>query len=642
MAVRDLLFNILARDKTGAAFTSVSRKLKGVEGAARTAGARIKDAAGGLSGLSAGAALATLGLSMSISEAIQGYDDMSRVAAKVEAAVKSTGGAAGFTADQLFDMADAIERSTRFDGDNVLDGVTAQLLTFDKVQGDVFKRAQMTALDMSTVLNTDVKGSAIMLGKALNDPVRGLTALRKVGVSFTEDQEDVIKALAETGQMAEAQGKILDAIGAQGFAGQAEAAAKAGIGPLIQLQHTFGTVTDEIGRVMSQLLLVVVPPIQAIVSAFGALPEPMRTFIVVAGLVGAAVVPLVAVFGLMVTAVGAVSAPVLAVVAGVVGLTAAVVALWPYITGLVDWIGGKLVEAFGWFKSAIQSVQADPLAFAQNLARLTIQFNPLVIAAKALWDMFKAVFPECANLVADMVVKVKEWLLDKLSGIFDSVKAKVAAVGDAFYDLWDRVVGHSYVPDLVDDVGREFDRLPGEMVDPAIAATDRTAGSFKDMAQDTVRSLLDMAADGELTFGSFLDTMLQSGMNWGDQIISNVFDRVAEAAGNALAGSAGNSGGFFGSMVSGIAGMLGAGSVPGLDTGGEAGVVGGRAGIDRNMVRLRLSEGERVQVTRRGQASGGSPITINIQTPNPAAFAASRAQIGAQLSRAVAAGQRGA
>lgn len=78
-----------------------------------------------------------------------------------------------------------------------------------------------------------------------------------------------------------------------------------------------------------------------------------------------------------------------------------------------------------------------------------------------------------------------------------------------------------------------------------------------------------------------------------------------------------------------------------MDTGGEAAMVGGRGGVDRNLVRLRLSEGERVQVTRRGQAPASANVTVNISTPNPAAFQASRVQVAGQISRAVAFGQRG-
>jgi phage-related minor tail protein len=63
--------------------------------------------------------------------------------------------------------------------------------------------------DMSVALGTDASGSAIQLGKALNDPIKGVAALQKVGVSFTESQKEQIKTLVETGDTLGAQKIIL-------------------------------------------------------------------------------------------------------------------------------------------------------------------------------------------------------------------------------------------------------------------------------------------------------------------------------------------------------------------------------------------------------------------------------------------------
>ena len=44
--------------------------------------------------------------------------------------------------------------------------------------------------------------SAIQVGKALNDPIKGVTALHRVGVQFTERRRDQIEALVESGDIA--------------------------------------------------------------------------------------------------------------------------------------------------------------------------------------------------------------------------------------------------------------------------------------------------------------------------------------------------------------------------------------------------------------------------------------------------------
>ncbi|WP_337996232.1 phage tail tape measure C-terminal domain-containing protein [Oleispirillum naphthae] len=125
--------------------------------------------------------------------------------------MKATGYASGLTSKQIADMADEIEKSTMATAENVVDA-TSVLSTFRSVSGDAFRRATALALDMATVFGGDMRSSAMQLGKALEDPVEGLTALRRVGVSFTQAQKDMISAMVETGNVAGAQGVILDAL----------------------------------------------------------------------------------------------------------------------------------------------------------------------------------------------------------------------------------------------------------------------------------------------------------------------------------------------------------------------------------------------------------------------------------------------
>lgn len=104
------------------------------------------------------------------------------------------------------------------------------LLTFkdlSKSAGEVggnFDRATMAAFDMATALGTDSKSAALQLAKALEDPVRGLTALRRGGTIFTEEQQELIKTLVETGDKLGAQNLILAEVESQ-YGGAAEAGA---------------------------------------------------------------------------------------------------------------------------------------------------------------------------------------------------------------------------------------------------------------------------------------------------------------------------------------------------------------------------------------------------------------------------------
>lgn len=83
------------------------------------------------------------------------------------------------------------------------------LLTFTKVSGKEFDKATGLAFDMAAVLGGDAKSASMQLGKALNDPVKGMTSLSRAGVQFTAQQKEQAKAMIASGDVTGAQGIIL-------------------------------------------------------------------------------------------------------------------------------------------------------------------------------------------------------------------------------------------------------------------------------------------------------------------------------------------------------------------------------------------------------------------------------------------------
>lgn len=166
--------------------------------------------------------------------------------AQISQAIKTTGGAAGFTAPELVKIANGLEQITATDADEILHKVTLQLLTFTNIAGDAFKRAQTAALDLSAVLGSDLQGQTIQLAKALEDPLRGITALSRAGVTFTEKQKETIKTLVESGDLFKAQGVILDEIEAK-YGGQARILAEAD-GGYKKLNITIKNLEQSIGE----------------------------------------------------------------------------------------------------------------------------------------------------------------------------------------------------------------------------------------------------------------------------------------------------------------------------------------------------------------------------------------------------------
>lgn len=184
----------------------------------------------------------TKAIQFSISEAMQAQ----RVDAQLEAVLRSTGNAAGMTKDELEELATSLSKVSIYD-DEAIKSTEALLLTFTKVGEQVFPEATQAIIDMSTAMGQDLKSSTIQIGKALNDPIKGITALQRVGVAFTEDQKKMIAAMVESGDVMGAQKIILQELSTE-FGGSAAAAANTYEGQITQLKNEVGNLGETIGE----------------------------------------------------------------------------------------------------------------------------------------------------------------------------------------------------------------------------------------------------------------------------------------------------------------------------------------------------------------------------------------------------------
>lgn len=133
---------------------------------------------------------------------------------KLEGVIEATGGAAGLTAEEIDTMARRLDEATTGSAAGFRDAA-AQLLTFKSVGKDAFETTLLLAQDLADAGFGSVTTNAVQLGKALEDPVKGMTALTRSGVTFTDEQQNVVKSLVETGRAAEAQQLILQAVAGQ-------------------------------------------------------------------------------------------------------------------------------------------------------------------------------------------------------------------------------------------------------------------------------------------------------------------------------------------------------------------------------------------------------------------------------------------
>lgn len=445
-------------------------------------------------GLTAGVTLPLLKLGQT---ALEAFGESEQAVAAVEAAIKSTGGAAGKTSQQLQDTAAQLQKISTYDDDEILSKVTANLLTFTNVSGEAFDRAQLAALNLSARLGQDLQSSTIQLGKALNDPVKGITALSRVGVTFTATQKDMIKQMVAAGDAAGAQKIILDEVFKE-FGGQAEAAANTTAGAMKQMQNAIGNALEAIGAVIAPYVTSFAKTVTSIAEAFAALDPGVQQFIVTIGLVAAAIGPLLLALGFILPALTALG-PVFALIVSPVGIFIGALALVSVtlnefgVSFSQQWEAVKI--AFG----AVVTLFTDQIAvlsalFTGDFAGAWEALKKMISdALTAIQQIVETLFPGITQAAVNFTVKIAaafvdmkdkaiqsvvdlyngvvKWLQDALTNTINYVIGKINDLTEAFRQLYDKVVGHSYIPDMVTestswlkDMGNSMDKIGGDAV----------------------------------------------------------------------------------------------------------------------------------------------------------------------------------
>ncbi len=127
---------------------------------------------------------------------------------RLESVLRATGQAAGLTAREINRLVDEMAGSTIFDGEAIRNA-SAVLLTFRSVQGETFREAMNLAAGLASVMQTDLQSAVFQVGRALDDPVEGMNALRRAGVNLSPVQEEQIRHFIRINDLAAAQKIIL-------------------------------------------------------------------------------------------------------------------------------------------------------------------------------------------------------------------------------------------------------------------------------------------------------------------------------------------------------------------------------------------------------------------------------------------------
>jgi hypothetical protein len=209
MADNSISFALLARDMASPAFKSVGNSAKEAEGKlGGVAGAALK----------VGSALAGLAVVKDVfTTGLRETKDYQAGLAQLQAGLKSTHDASGMTADGMEKLASKIQGYSGQTDDSIVKSESL-LLTFRNIHdqtgknNDIFTQATKLTADMAARFGGEASDNAVKLGRALNDPVKGLSALSRMGIQFSASQTSAIKAMVASGNTLGAQKLIIDQV----------------------------------------------------------------------------------------------------------------------------------------------------------------------------------------------------------------------------------------------------------------------------------------------------------------------------------------------------------------------------------------------------------------------------------------------
>jgi hypothetical protein len=415
------------------------RGLLGFGGAGRMAAVGVLGV-----GAAAGVAAAGIGIGLGIAvrTGIGELKDYQTNVAATNAGLKSTGGVAKVTLKDIEALSGAIERKTGIDGDQI-HAAQNMLLTFTKVRkeagknNDVFGRATKAAADLSIRGFGSIDSSAKMLGKALNDPIKGISALSRAGVTFTAGQKESIKAMVESGNILGAQKAIMKEVETQ-VGGSAEAYGKTLPGAVDRLKRGFEAISLSITQTLAPALTAIIDWALANMPAFQEAVNGALT----------AVQPYLRAFSSLITSVfdgssesGAkVSKAFNDIKTAIASTAPAFTAIGQAAQKLAPVLGqylGAAISAIGKIAAAVMPVVASAFEeLAPPIARLSavmLKFSALMLnvlgtvippIVRALAPIFKVAF----QAIGEIINAIAALLEGDFSGAFRSAVAAVKAI----------------------------------------------------------------------------------------------------------------------------------------------------------------------------------------------------------------------
>jgi hypothetical protein len=358
---------------------------------------------------------------------------------------------AGTVTTRLQDLAQKTALNTGVDEDSIK-ATQAKLMTFKELAataddtGGAFDRATQAAIDMASAGFGEAETNAVQLGKALNDPIKGVTALARSGITFTDQEKEKIKTLVESGQMLEAQNMVLAAIETQ-VGGTAEATATGS-----------GKMAAAFAHFQETLGLLVLPAVDAVAGGladvFGFISDNLPTVGTFVGVLGGlaiafnamAIANAIVNSQLWIMAAALLANPITWIILAIAALAAGIVYLATQTTFFQDawdamcqWVTEAWDAVGKWLGENIMAVAKFFGDLPKNIVKFITQTIPavwkwftelpkkivdfIVAAAPVIWKWFQELPANMIKGIGDFVTQFLKVGSDIVNGILKGIQA---------------------------------------------------------------------------------------------------------------------------------------------------------------------------------------------------------------------------
>lgn len=343
------------------------------------------------------------------------------------------------------EYASALQKQTIYADEVITSGMA--LASQIGVQEKDLKATAKAAIGLASAYSLDLEAAFKLVGRAAMGQTQ---TLARYGI------------VLDTTASKEEQFQQLLTLGAQKFSA-ATAEAKTASGQIKQATNAMGEATEAIGKALAPIIVEVAGHVTSLAFAFSEIPEPAQTAL------------------LAVAALAAVSGPMLTLVTATKALGTAATATWAALGGPVTLIIAAVVAIGGaiWLVYKNWGKLVDYFWIASTATR-----NMFIRA----WEVIVGVFNNSIDYIKKPWVDLWKWITEHTVGAFnkisDYIKEKLQAIGDFFKGLYDRVVGHSIIPDMIAGIQKEMTKLGGvAMVIPVAMAVGESQKKMEGMAK---------------------------------------------------------------------------------------------------------------------------------------------------------------